>query len=135
MNDGWVNQQSIVHDMIDREIKYVAELDIVESLFMRPLEKTALSLIKQDPDSFITDVFYNILDLRECHRRLLARLRVRQQAQDSVIDWIGDAFLEAVGEFRKEYPLYVGHLPTAEKRLKQEMEHNTYLRIFIDVSR
>lgn len=59
---------------------------------------------------------------------------VRQREQAPVIHGIGDIFLEAATEFRLAYPSYVGHLPLAEKRLKDEMEKNAEFRRFLEVS-
>lgn len=84
-------------------------------------------------DEFIEDVFGNILDLRECNRRLLEVMYVRQREQAPIIQGIGDIFLDAATEFRMAYPNYVGHLPVAEKRVKDESEHNVEFRRFVEV--
>ena len=42
-------------------------------------------------------------------------------------------FLEIATEFRLVYPIYVGHLPLAEKRLKEETESNQEFRLFLEV--
>jgi hypothetical protein len=133
--DREINRQSIILKIIDQQIGYVADLDLVESLFMRPLQQTAPPLRSQGLDSFIVDVFYNILDLRECNRKLLERLRKRQRENNMVISWVGDLFLQAVAEFREEYARYIGHLPVAEKRLDEEMKSNSYSRTLLEVSR
>lgn len=85
-------------------------------------------------DDFIDEVFGNILDLRECNRRLLEVMYVRQREQFPVIQRIGDVFLDAATEFRWAYPVYIGHHPLAEKRLKEETENNSDFRLFIEVS-
>lgn len=84
-------------------------------------------------DEFIEEVFGNILDLRECNRRLLEVMYVRQREQAPVIHGIGDIFLDAATEFRLAYPSYVGHLPVAEKRVKDETERNAEFRRFVEV--
>jgi hypothetical protein len=86
-------------------------------------------------EDFIEEVFWNILDLRECNRRLLEVLYVRQREQAPIIQRIGDVFLDAATEFRLTYPTYVGHLPLAEKRLKEETETNADFRLFLEVRR
>jgi hypothetical protein len=84
-------------------------------------------------EAFIDDVFHNVLDLRECNRRLMEDLSVRQREQGPVIQEIGDVFLAAASEFRLAYPAYVGHLPLSEKRLKEETDANANLRMFFEV--
>ena len=73
-------------------------------------------------DEFIDEVFGNVLDLRECNRQLLETIYVRQREQAPVIQCIGDIFLDAATHFRLAYPIYVGHLPVSEKRMKDELE-------------
>lgn len=60
---------------------------------------------------------------------------VRQREQAPVIQRIGDVFLDAATEFRLAYPIYVGHLPLAEKRMKEEIENNPEFRLFLEVCR
>lgn len=58
---------------------------------------------------------------------------VRQREQSPIIHGIGDIFLNAATEFRLAYPNYVGHYPLAEKRMKDELEHNNEFRRFLEV--
>ena len=101
---------------------------------MKPLRSAKPPIINPDDlDSFMDDVFHNILQVRECNRRLLEVLTVRQREQYPIIQKIGDVFLSAAAEFRTVYPVYVGNLPVAEKRLKDELEHNAEFRRFLEV--
>jgi hypothetical protein len=59
---------------------------------------------------------------------------VRQREQGPIIQRIGDIFLGAAAEFRMVYPVYVGNLPVAEKRVKEEAENNAEFRRFLEVS-
>jgi hypothetical protein len=58
---------------------------------------------------------------------------VRQREQGPIIQRIGDIFLGAAAEFRMVYPVYVGNLPVAEKRVKEEAESNVEFRRFLEV--
>jgi len=60
-------------------------------------------------------------------------MRVRQREQGEVISRVGDILLNAATEFRLAYPMYMGRLPGAEKRLKGEMETNCDLRVLFEV--
>ena len=102
-------------------------------VFIRPLRNANPPVIDGGAHDFIEEVFSNILDLRECNRNLLETMYVRQREQGEVISRIGDIFLNAATEFRLAYPTYMGQLPGAEKRLKEEMEANGDLRVFIEV--
>jgi RHO1 GDP-GTP exchange protein 1/2 len=102
--------------------------------FIRPLRTANPPVIPlQDLDRFIENVFGNILDLRECNRRLLDCLYVRQREQAPVVQTIGDVFLGAATEFTLVYPIYNSHLPLAEKRMKDETDSNPEFRIFLEV--
>ena len=103
-------------------------------IFIKPLRATRPPVIQPDKlDDFVEEVFGNILDLRECNRRLLEVLYVRQREQAPIIQRIGDVFLNAATEFRRAYPDYVEKLPLAEKRLKEEIETNAEFRLFLEV--
>ncbi|KAG1747883.1 CNH domain-containing protein [Suillus paluster] len=128
-----VHRQTIIYKTITQEEQYVQDLDTVEALFIRPLLKAHPPVMPLNKlDEFIEEVFGNILDLRECNRRLVEAMYVRQREQAPIIQRIGDVFLEAAREFRFAYPTYVGHLPLAEKRFKDEIESNADLRLFLE---
>ncbi|RPD64513.1 Dbl-like domain-containing protein [Lentinus tigrinus ALCF2SS1-7] len=131
--DSEVNRQNIIHKLIHKEKQYLRDLDTVESLFIRPLRTANPPVIRpSEIDEFVDEVFGNVLDLRECNRRLLEMIYVRQREQSPVVQGIGDIFLEAATEFRLAYPIYVGHLPVAEKRMKDEMEKNAEFKRFVE---
>ncbi|KAG0704634.1 hypothetical protein DFH29DRAFT_911319 [Suillus ampliporus] len=128
-----VHRQTIIYKTITQEEQYVQDLDTVEALFIRPLLKAHPPVMPPNKlDEFIEEVFGNILDLRECNRRLVEAMYVRQREQAPIIQRIGDVFLDAAREFRFAYPTYVGHLPLAEKRFKDEIESNADLRLFLE---
>ncbi|KAI0358188.1 Dbl-like domain-containing protein [Trametes cingulata] len=128
-----INRQNIIHKLIMKEKQYLRDLDTIEALFIRPLRSANPPVIRPtEIDEFIDEVFGNILDLRECNRRLLEMIYVRQREQAPVILGIGDIFLDAATEFRVTYPNYVGNLPVAEKRVKDEMEKNAEFKRFVE---
>lgn len=124
-----ISRQTIIHKLVSKEEQYVQDLDIVEDVFMRPLRQVK---VVDDTDEFIHEVFGNIVDLRDCNRRLLEIMYVRQREQGPIIGTIGDIFLEFATEFRKHYPYYIGRQYVAGKRLKEELEVNTEFRLFIE---
>ncbi|KAF8806848.1 Dbl homology domain-containing protein, partial [Phlegmacium glaucopus] len=133
LTESQINRQTIIHKLITKEKQYIEDLDIVEKVFITPLRTanppvmTPLVL-----EEFIKEVFGNILQLRECNHQLLEVLYVRQREQEPIVQSIGDIFLAAATDFRTVYPIYVGHHPLAEKRMKEELEHNPEFRLFIE---
>ena len=107
---------------------------MVENVFIKPLRLADPPIMTPiNLEDFIEEVFGNILELRECNRRLLDMLYIRQREQHPVIQYVGDIFLEAATEFRTVYPTYVGHHPLAEKRMREELETNPDFRLFVEV--
>ncbi|KAK2464009.1 hypothetical protein APHAL10511_003953 [Amanita phalloides] len=130
-----IKRQTIIHTLIASEEQYIKDLDIIESIFIKPLQRANPPIISPlDLEEFIDEVFHNILDLRERNRRLLEVLYVRQREQGPVIGRVGDVFLDAATEFRTAYPTYVGHHPIAEKRVREELDRNSDFRLFIERS-
>ncbi|GLB41616.1 putative CNH domain containing protein [Lyophyllum shimeji] len=127
-----VSRQNIIHHLIEKEEQYVQDLDVVESNFIKPLRQANPPVIRGSVDDFIDDVFGNILDLRECNRRLIEVMYVRQREEGPVIGSVGDIFLDAASQFRLPYANYIGHHPIAEKRLKDEIESNPEFRLFLE---
>jgi len=125
----------IIHKLISKEEQYIEDLKIVESVFIQPLRAADPPIMTPlELQEFIQEVFGNILELLECNKRLLEVLYVRQREQHPVIQSVGDIFLEIATEFRIVYPIYIGQHPLAEKRMKEELEHNPEFRLFIEVS-
>ncbi|KAI0058941.1 Dbl-like domain-containing protein [Artomyces pyxidatus] len=128
-----INRQTIIHKLISKEMQYVRDLDLIDTIFIKPLRLADPPVIPyQELDGFIDDVFGNFFEVRESNRRLLEVMNVRQREQSLVIQRVGDILLEAASEFRLVYPTYVGHLPLAEKRLKDEAELNSEFRLFLE---
>jgi RHO1 GDP-GTP exchange protein 1/2 len=123
---------SIIHKLIDKEEQYIRDLDIVETVFIQPLRKSPVIPLYM-VDEFIDEVFGNILELRDCNRRLIEIIYVRQREEAPIIKTIGDIFLDIATQFRKLYPVYVGRRFLAERRLKQELDDNPEFRLFVEV--
>jgi hypothetical protein len=105
-----------------------------KQIFIRPLRNANPPIIPYtELDGFIDDVFGNFYDVRRANSQLIEILNVRQREQSLVIQRVGDIFLQVATEFRLVYPPYVGHLPIAEKRLKEEAEGNHEFRLFLEV--
>ncbi|TFK39736.1 CNH domain-containing protein [Crucibulum laeve] len=128
-----ISRQTIIHKIISKEEQYIQDLDIVDTVFIKALRmENPPVLPRGELDEFIEEVFYNILDLRECNKRLLEVLYVRQREESPVIKRIGDIFLDVATEFRLAYPDYIGHHPIAEKRMRDELDNNPKFRLFIE---
>jgi hypothetical protein len=87
----------------------------------------------KDLEDLISTLFGNILELRAANASLLEFFTERQREQGGIISTIGDVYLTAAAEFRYLYPDYIGRLPRAEERLREELANNSNFRFFVDV--
>ncbi len=104
-------------------------------LFISPLRIANPPIVKslKGLEELIQDIFGNVLELRDISTRVLEFFAMRRREEGRVITTIGDIFLSAAAEFHNSYPAYVGHLPKAEDRLRDEMAENAEFRFFVEV--
>lgn len=128
------NRQMIIHQAIQSEVQYEADLTAMEQYFIEALRDARPQVITppQRREEFIQQVFSNAMDLREAARRLLDSFSIRQREQPIMLA-VGDIFLGAAMEFHDVYPEYTGNLPQAEALLSQELEANPAFRLFAEV--
>ncbi|KIM21778.1 hypothetical protein M408DRAFT_80040, partial [Serendipita vermifera MAFF 305830] len=130
-----IRRQTIIAKVITEEQQYVQDLDLIETVFIRELRLSQPPIIRLDQlEDFIKDVFGNFFELRQRNRELLNVILVRQREQVPIIQRIGDIFLGAAAEFRMVYPTYIGNLPFAEIRIKEEAETNVNFKRFLEQS-
>jgi hypothetical protein len=134
LTDSQKRRQTIIHQAIQSETQYEADLTATETLFIQGLRESnpqIISPIKRRED-FILQVFSNILSIREATRRLLENFAIRQREQPLILT-VGDIFLEAAADFHDIYPQYTGNLPYAETALSREIDDNPDFRLFTEV--
>ncbi len=82
--------------MISKEKQYLADLDMIYDTFIKGLRLAQPPLMTPLVlEDFLEEVFGNILELKECNKRLLDVMYVRQREQYPVIQSVGDIFLDA----------------------------------------
>ena len=134
LTDSQKRRQTIIHQAIQSETQYEADLTATETLFIQGLRESnpqIISPIKRRED-FILQVFSNMLSIREATRRLLENFAIRQREQPLILT-VGDIFLEAAADFHDIYPQYTGNLPYAETTLSREIDENPDFRLFTEV--
>lgn len=127
-----IERQTIIHKVIESEIQYEADLTAIDRFFIEGLRSLDVIRPPRRLEDFITEVFSNVLDLREACRRLIDNFSIRQREQAPLIATVGDIFLEAATDFRRLYPEYTGNLPRAEIALKAELEENPEFRLYAE---
>ena len=135
LNDTQKRRQQIIHQAIQSENQYEADLTAAETLFIQGLRESNPQIISpvRRREDFIVQVFSNILVIREATRRLIENFAIRQREQPLILT-VGDIFLEAAADFHDIYPQYTGNLPHAEIALSSEIDENPDFRLFVEVS-
>lgn len=82
-------------------------------------------------EDFITQVFWNVLDLLAVNTKLFADLN-RRQAQAHVVDRIGDIYLEHVPMFQP-FVQYGAHQLYGKYEFEKERSSNPAFAKFVDV--
>ncbi|CAE7225248.1 unnamed protein product, partial [Rhizoctonia solani] len=134
MSKQEVKRQSAIFEFIKREMEYVKDLDLINTLFIQPL-------VYEDPppihlmglERFISEVFSNLADVLLHHRRMLDRLHEIQRKEHPIIRSISAPVLDAALNWRDAYMTYIPHYPIAEYSLNSQKAENKEFEAFIEV--
>ncbi|KAI0784605.1 hypothetical protein C8Q75DRAFT_779589 [Abortiporus biennis] len=125
-----VLRQSIIFEVIKAERDYVRDLELVQDVFVLPMKNTA-PLPSHKISGFIQQVFYNMDEILEYHRQMLAALFERQREQHPLVQSIADVVLDTTLKFRDAYEKYIKHYPIAEATHRNEYNRNTKYQYFL----
>ncbi|KAF8656182.1 hypothetical protein AX16_002622 [Volvariella volvacea WC 439] len=140
LGDKEVQRQSVMFEVFKSERDYVADLEAVSSVIIRPLVQSAEDYSKppiikrEELDSFIQQVFGNFAEIMGFHQVMLGALFARQREQHPLVQSIADLILDLVvrDDFRTAYEVYIKHYPLAESRHKRELDRNPAYKEFLD---
>lgn len=136
-----ITRQNAILEHIQKEEDFLADLKLLETLFIRGLEKPN---DKGDPpplpvgperDDFIREVFANHRELVHHVSAFVEKLQVRQREESPVIKSIGDLFLDAALEWQDAFIRYVANYPLAKSRIQREQSINPRFRDFVESCR
>ncbi|THU88758.1 Dbl homology domain-containing protein [Dendrothele bispora CBS 962.96] len=129
-----INRQTTIQKILQQEAQYIHDLDIVETVFIRPLRYANPPIISPPValEQFITDVFCNILELRQCSKSLRESILVRQREGQYTIQRVGDILLNIATEYRQVYSVYLGLRTFAERKTRDELEENVQFKTFLE---
>ncbi|KAM0793630.1 hypothetical protein ACM66B_001062 [Microbotryomycetes sp. NB124-2] len=122
-----VKVQNLIFELIQGEVKYLQDLELVEEGFVGPLKAAQPPIIPQDRlERFLDDVLLNMAHIRELSRSFLAML-LGKQREALVFHGIGQIILAAALDWTKAYVFYISHFPMADWILKDETARNPRL--------
>ena len=126
-------RQAIIFELIQTEADYVRDLELISTLFIRPICTIAPPIINRERTSeFIQAVFYNINELLEYNRKLLDDLHAMQREEHPFVRSISVPMLDAALNWRDAYMEYITHYPIALYNLEEEIANNPAFRQFVE---
>ncbi|KAF9974865.1 RHO1 GDP-GTP exchange protein 2 [Actinomortierella ambigua] len=123
------NRQEAIFEVIQTEANYCRDLELLDEIFINPLRAGGIV----DPskvESLIEDVFMNYQEIRRLNKNLLAALRERQ-AEQPLVEAIGDVLLPHIMGFEKAYMEYVPRIALSEFAHKKEEASNPKFAKFL----
>ncbi|KAH7930131.1 hypothetical protein BV22DRAFT_1028615 [Leucogyrophana mollusca] len=127
-----VERQSVFFEVFKSERDYVSDLQLVKDVFIEPLRSSSPPVITHDRlRGFVSEVFWNLSQILDHHRRMLASLFARQADQHPLVQSVTDILLETSFQFRNDYESYIKHYPLAEELHRTELKRNQRYQTFI----
>ncbi|CAG8663994.1 30717_t:CDS:10, partial [Racocetra persica] len=127
-----IKRQEIIFETIYTEEDYVKDLDLIEELFIKGLRTASPPVIPPNQlESFIQEIFFNVLKIRDHNRKMLERLQKRQK-ENLVVAVIGDIFFDCALEFGNDYIDYNGHFPIADNIIRSTKLKNPEFKRFLE---
>ncbi|ORY00784.1 hypothetical protein K493DRAFT_298708 [Basidiobolus meristosporus CBS 931.73] len=124
MSEKDIKRQEIIFETIYTEEEYLADLRLIEKVFVIPLKEKEI-IEKERVDSFLQDLFANIKELEVVHNRIVEALVARQN-QNLVVQEIGDIYLCEI-KAMEAYLEYGSNLVVAQRVLDKELKKNQNL--------
>ncbi|KAG6373463.1 hypothetical protein JVT61DRAFT_6616 [Boletus reticuloceps] len=128
-----VERQSVLFEVFKSERDYVADLQLIEEVFVEPLNSASPPIIGDvnRQQNFMSIVFCNLDQIRLHHERMLEALFDRQQEQHPLVQSVADIILESALQFQGDYESYIKHYPLAEQRHRTELKYNKRYQEFL----
>ncbi|TCD69644.1 hypothetical protein EIP91_006871 [Steccherinum ochraceum] len=125
-------RQKLVEAIMHREEKYLAELKLVEDAFITPLRTNPRVVSADRLMEFTTDVFGNILRLRQCSQSLRdAFVLAKNQAPISSSRIITEPLLAHVELLQDLFPAYAGYHAQSGAHLTEYCRNPDVERFFL----
>lgn len=116
-----IRRQYAIHELIMGEDSFVADLNILVSVYGQSLP----SNIMRQQKAFIEGAFGSVTKLIECNNtHLLRSLKLRQQQQGPFVEGIADIVLSWIKLARDPYVAYANSYVRTDRRLRREKDAN-----------
>lgn len=137
INPKEVERQNILHEVVQGEDLYMANLSVLQVLYRDGLMSAQPAVIPPKKiKQFLNDIFGKVDAVKQANEEhLLPFLKFRQQEQGPWITGFSDIFREWIRRAEKAYVAYAEAFPKATFLVRQEMERNMLFRNFLDQAR
>ncbi|KAM5472441.1 Rho guanine nucleotide exchange factor [Microsporum audouinii] len=132
-----IDRQNNLHEIVTTEDSYIAQLDVLRTLYRDTLATAQPSVISPKRlDRFLRDVFGKVDAVKRVNEEyLLAQLKYRQKEQGPFIIGFSDIFREWIRKAKAAYTEYAATFPNANYLVRREAESNMLFRSFLNQAR
>ncbi|GAC92885.1 hypothetical protein PHSY_000443 [Pseudozyma hubeiensis SY62] len=129
IDDAERKRQEAINEVIYTERDFVADMEYLRDQWVKPLRSS--DVIPEDHrDDFVTQVFWNVLEIHAVNAKL-AELLTKRQKQADIVDRIGDILLEMVPHFQP-FVKYGSHQLYGKYEFEKEKSSNSAFARFVD---
>ncbi len=129
LDDTERKRQEAINEVIYTERDFVADMEYLRDQWVKPL-RTSDVIPEDHREDFVTQVFWNVLEIHAVNAKL-AELLTKRQKQGDVVDRIGDILLEMVPHFQP-FVKYGAHQLYGKYEFEKEKSANTAFAKFVD---
>ncbi|TNY19835.1 CNH-domain-containing protein [Rhodotorula diobovata] len=128
-SDSEKKRQECINEVFYTERDFVRDLEYLRDFWIKPLRSSNI-IPEARREDFVTQVFWNVLEIYAVNVRLVDLLNKRQK-QAHVVDQIGDIFLDMVPHFAP-YVKYGAHQLYGKYEFEKEKGSNPAFAKFVD---
>ncbi|SPC63074.1 probable to GDP/GTP exchange factor Rom2p [Ustilago sp. UG-2017b] len=129
LDDTERKRQEAINEVIYTERDFVADMEYLRDRWVKPL-RTSDIIPEDHREDFVTQVFWNVLEIHAVNARL-AEMLTKRQKQADIVDRIGDILLEMVPHFQP-FVKYGAHQLYGKYEFEKEKSSNPAFAKFVD---
>lgn len=129
VSDNERKRQELINEVMYTERDFVRDLEYLRDHWIKPLRSR--DVIPEDRrEDFVTQVFWNVLEIHAVNSKL-AELLTKRQKQQAIVDRIGDILLEIAPHFTP-FVKYGAHQLYGKYEFEKEKASNPAFARFVD---
>lgn len=129
VSDSERKRQELINEVISTERDFVRDLEYLRDSWIKPLRSRDV-IPEARREDFVTQVFWNVLEIHAVNSKL-AEMLTKRQKQQAVVDRIGDILLEMVPHF-SPFVKYGAHQLYGKYEFEKEKSSNPAFARFVD---